>query len=134
MYTVKYYYLSVNFVFQNRGITISDRVIHQDENFSESTLWVGSLDPHNACTLRSLPLPLLDISQERDSVICGVNHIIKSLSRFKRYNTSNPAQIITNEGKYFCMSISTTKRGNLGSYKRITMCKSCDNGDPHDPH
>jgi len=35
-------------------------------------------------------------------------------------------------GGYFCMSITTIKRSDLSSYKRITMCKSCGYEDPHD--
>jgi len=103
-------------------------------NFGESILRVGSPDPHNTNTLQSLPPPLLVATQQWDSAICGVNHIVTSLPHFKRYNASNLTQVIMNGDGYFCMSITTTKRDDLGSYKRITTCKSCDYGDQHNSH
>ena len=61
---------------------------------------------------------------------------LQNHSHFKRYNASNPAQVVTDGDRYFCMSITTSKRDSLSSYKRITTCKSCGYGDPHDsdPH
>ena len=106
----------------------------QMRTLAKSTLRVGSPNPHNTGPLQSLPPPLLDTAQQQDSAICGVNHTVRSLSRFKRYNTSNPAQVVTDGGGYFCMSITTIMRGDLNSYKRITTCKSCSYGDPHNLH
>ena len=46
------------------------QVIHLYEKFDESTLRVGSANPHNAGPLRNLSPPLLDKAQQRDSAIC----------------------------------------------------------------
>jgi len=102
---------------------ISAWLIRSDDNFSESTLRVGSPDLNNAGPLRSLPPPLLDKVQQRDSMICGVNHTAKSLSRFKRYNASNPAQVVSDKGGDFCMSVTTIKRDDLA----VTRESQCAN-------
>ena len=106
---------------------ISALVIHPDENFGESTLRVGSPDPHNACPLQSLLTPLQDTAQQRDFMIW-------SLPLFKRYNASNPGQVVTDESEYFYMSNIIIKRGDLGSFKENITYKSFCYEELHDPH
>ena len=117
-----------------RSEIILTRVIHPDENFDESTLQVGSPDPHNAGSLRNLPPPLLiklssRIPQSVESItLPDQSHISNAIMLHSR------AQVVADAGRYFYMSITTIKHDDLDSYKRITTCKSCGYEDPHDPH
>jgi len=58
-------------------------------------------------------------TRRHDPIVFGFKHAAKLPPCSKQYNASKSMLAVIDHGRYFCMSIPTIKRHDLGGYKKF---------------